>query len=250
MPAWPNVLAVGSRPESGAAGSRGSVPRPSLLSRAMRRGPSGPHSLLSAFAPQLWAAYKPLTRPDLSLLDRCAGCALLPPQHGPAQRPRLQAPLDSPAGAGWRRQQRMRACVAPIWGVPLPCTWAGMAARGLLELPRLSRAGFRRLPGSSCRAAARRLLPAREGEPHARAQRLAAANSAALRRHFCALTCALLAVLEPFCTPLGSSGLPCCTSTSGGHSSAAAEGLSAASSGTSKPKQPWQPHRPAPADAC
>ena len=37
-------------------------------------------------------------------------------------------------------------------------------------------------------------------------QRLAVANSTALKRHFCALTCALLAVLEPFCTPLGSSG--------------------------------------------
>ena len=37
-------------------------------------------------------------------------------------------------------------------------------------------------------------------------QRLALANSTALKKHFCALTCALLAILEPFCTPLGSSG--------------------------------------------
>ena len=51
-----------------------------------------------------------------------------------------------------------------------------------------------------------RLLPSSEGDSHAKAQRLATANSAALKRHFCALTCALLAVLEPLCTPLGSSG--------------------------------------------
>ena len=51
-----------------------------------------------------------------------------------------------------------------------------------------------------------RLLPSSEGDPHAKVLRLAGANSAALKRHFCALTCAFLAVLEPFCTPLGSSG--------------------------------------------
>ena len=61
-------------------------------------------------------------------------------------------------------------------------------------------------------AAARSMVPSTERDSSAKAARAAAANSAALRRHFAALTAALLApfapYLEPTPPPLGDGPVP------------------------------------------
>lgn len=89
LPTWPNVLSTGTKPStsngqaaangnagaaapdtSGAAASRQGASRLQRLNIAVRKRSVGAQVLLSEHVQALWHTYKPLTRPDRSLLER------------------------------------------------------------------------------------------------------------------------------------------------------------------------------------
>lgn len=90
LPTWPNVLSIGTRPSTangqlaangsaGAAGGdasgaaaakQGGQSRLQRLNMAVRKRSAGAQVLLSEHMQALWHTYRPLTRPDRSLLER------------------------------------------------------------------------------------------------------------------------------------------------------------------------------------
>lgn len=90
LPTWPNVLSTGTRPSnmngqaaaangsagasapdtSGTAAPRQGASRLQRLNIAVRKRSAGAQVLLSEHVQALWHTYKPLTRPDRSLLER------------------------------------------------------------------------------------------------------------------------------------------------------------------------------------
>lgn len=79
LTSWRNVLSTGKRPvhaSSSAGAARGSNEGPTQLDSRLQRmhhavRRRAPQSLLSEYVSSVWHAYKPLTRPDTALLDRC-----------------------------------------------------------------------------------------------------------------------------------------------------------------------------------
>ncbi|CAL8466888.1 g6424 [Coccomyxa elongata] len=107
LPTWPNVLSTGKRPSTsngqsavngsagmggpdsiGAAAAKQGASRLQRLNIAVRKRSAGAQVLLSEHVQALWHTYKPLTRPDRSLLER-----LLRPtsQDAPGRSSRLAA---------------------------------------------------------------------------------------------------------------------------------------------------------------
>ena len=89
LPTWPNVLSTGTKPSSmngqaaangsagaaapdtsSAAASKQGSSRLQRLHIAVRKRSAGAQVLLSEHVQALWHTYKPLTRPDRSLLER------------------------------------------------------------------------------------------------------------------------------------------------------------------------------------
>ncbi len=89
LPTWPNVLSTGTRPSTsngqsavngsagtagpdsvGAAAAKQGASRLQRLNIAVRKRSAGAQVLLSEHVQALWHTYKPLTRPDRSLLER------------------------------------------------------------------------------------------------------------------------------------------------------------------------------------
>ena len=82
LPQWPNTVSVGTRPAPAVGPHQ--TPRGSRVGRAVaavRQRTLGTQPQLGDYVQALWAAYKPLTKPDLLLLDRSACCLLLADGH-------------------------------------------------------------------------------------------------------------------------------------------------------------------------
>ncbi|CAK0733784.1 hypothetical protein CVIRNUC_000332 [Coccomyxa viridis] len=105
LPAWPNVLSTGTRPQpvssqpltngsvSPAAAEAPAQPKPGgsrlqRLNAAVKKRSAGAQILLSEHMQSLWHSYKPLTRPDRGLLDRLLRLGASDP---PARRARAAA---------------------------------------------------------------------------------------------------------------------------------------------------------------
>ena len=130
-------------------------------------------TLLTQHVAALWLAYKPLTRPDRALLERC------------------DVPSDLLLPIMLKDRQTLHA-FPQCYSLP-PTQWHSTDACIKLYC-------LRNLPNFSV-GVMRSMVPTTDRDSSAKAARAAAANSAALRRHFAALTTALLAPLLPFMEP-------------------------------------------------
>ena len=81
LPEWPNVLSLGSKPQQATNSPSGQDTGQSRLAKAVQRKSSGFKSLLTSYSEAAWLSYKPLSKPNKQLLDRCAH--LHSSSHGP-----------------------------------------------------------------------------------------------------------------------------------------------------------------------